>query len=292
MKLTRAEQIKKEEEELEALMKGEITPEELEEQEETQEEEETTEETTEEETVEEETTEESSESKEELSAEEKNWKKRHGDLRRHAQKEKETLEARIAELESANSGDVKPPASEEELKAWVEQYPDAARIIDTMIEAKASEKIAAVQSDFTSLTEVKETLAREKAEATIAKAHPDFEEIRKDDDFHAWAAKQPDVVQKALYDQSEDPDSVIFVLDTYKKATGKTPEVKKEVKKAVEKEAAKAVSKQSASKVKEDATEVKWSESKVHKLSDADYMKYSDEIDEAIQSGKFLYDMQ
>ena len=109
MKLNRAQQIKKEEEELEALLKGEVTPEELEETE-TQEEEEVTEETTEEETVEEEATEEPSEGKEELSAEEKNWKKRHGDLRRHSQKEKETLEARISELEAQNSGDVKPPA--------------------------------------------------------------------------------------------------------------------------------------------------------------------------------------
>lgn len=284
----RNSKLEAEEKELEDLMKetrGEAPEEELEEKEE---------ETPKEEPegkLEEKKPEEKPEEDEELSAEEKNWKKRYGDLRSHSQAEAETLKARIEELQKQNSGEMKPPATEEELKAWSEQYPDAARIIETMVEAKATEKLSSVQSEFATLSDVEKELNRSKAEAKIAQSHPDYTTIRENDDFHKWAAKQPDFVQSALYEREDDPESVIWVLDNYKKDTGQTPSDKKKKEKEKEVDAAKAVSKSSKSSVKSDATDVKWSESKVHSLSDEAYMEYAEEIDEAMASGNFLYDM-
>lgn len=286
----RNSKLEAEEKELEELMKearGE-TSEEVQEVEE-EEEEETPEVKTEEKEVKSEET--PKEEDEELSAEEKNWKKRYGDLRSHSQAETNSLKARIEELEKQNSGEMKPPATEEELKAWAEQYPDAARIIETMVETKASEKLSSVQSEFASLSDVEKELNRSKAEAKIAQSHPDYISLRENDDFHKWAAKQPDFVQAALYEREDDPESVIWVLDNYKKDTGQTPSDKKKQKKQNEADAAKAVSNSSKPSVKDDATDVKWSESKVASLSDAAYMEYAEEIDEAIASGNFLYDM-
>lgn len=223
-----------------------------------------------------------------VSAEEETYKKRYGDLRRHAQSKEKELEDRIKELESKGDPNFKPPASEEEIEAWAEQFPDAAKIIKTIAEKEAK----ANQKDYADLEAVRKEINRTKIEQKIASSHPDFSEIRENDEFHQWVAKQPTVVQNALYDNEEDPDSIIYVLDSYKKATGKTKEVEKQVKKEVEKQAAAAVKSSSSSSVEEDASKVKWSESKVYKLTDAQYEKYAEEIDKAQREGKFLYDMQ
>ena len=76
-----------------------------------------------------------------LSAEEKSFKKRYGDLRRHMQdKEKEwdekfkTFEKRL-EKES-----IIPPKSDEDIDAWATKYPDVAAIVETIAIKKAREQ--------------------------------------------------------------------------------------------------------------------------------------------------------
>ena len=81
------------------------------------------------------------ESKEEnLSAEEKSFKKRYGDLRRHmSEKEKEWQE----KLESSEKKSVRtnliPPKSDEDIEAWARKYPDVAGIVETIAAKKAKE---------------------------------------------------------------------------------------------------------------------------------------------------------
>ena len=62
---------------------------------------------------------------------------------------------------------------------------------------------------------MQESATKEKAEVELLKLHPDFVDIREDDDFHNWAEEQPQWVQKALYENDNDAMST-RAIDLYK----------------------------------------------------------------------------
>jgi hypothetical protein len=137
-------------------------------------------------------------------AEEKTFKKRYGDLRRHAQKTEEKLQEQIdqlkAQLDASTKKEIKYPKSEDELTAWMERYPDVAKIVETIAMKKANETASEYENKFKEIDEMKLEARREKAEAELMRLHPDFEQIRDTDDFHNWVEEQPKWVQDALYD--------------------------------------------------------------------------------------------
>jgi len=152
-----------------------------------------------------------------LSSEEKTFKQRYGDLRRHMQeKEKETaakLEKLQQQLEASTKNELVLPKSEEEIDAWAKQYPDVAGIIEAIADKKATERASELDGRLKEIEEMRSTARKEKAEAELFSLHPDFAEIRADDAFHEWAKEQPKVVQDALYDNVDDVKSVARVLD-------------------------------------------------------------------------------
>ena len=225
-----------------------------------------------------------------LSAEEKSFKKRYGDMRRHlAEKEKE-YKTKIAELEERiNKGPqgIRPPKTDEDIEQWARKYPDVAGIVETIAAKKAKELFARAESRLEELDKMQYQAERTKAENVIRNAHPDFDDLRDSDGFHTWAEDQPKWVQDALYENSDDPASVIRVIDLYKIDNGKTPSDYK--KKA--KEAAKTVSRGERAKVDAGGADGVFKESQVAKMSASEYEANMDAIDKAIRSGKFIYDL-
>jgi len=144
-----------------------------------------------------------------------------------------------------------------------------------------------MEADWKNFNEAKEENLRMQAETVIRNAHSDFDELKNSDAFHAWADEQPKWVQDALYENADDPKSVIRVIDLYKVDKG----IDKKSKKMAEKEAASAVKAKSRVAVEDDDTAKMWSESQVSKLSDRDYEKYEAEIMEAMRTGNFRYDI-
>lgn len=223
---------------------------------------------------------------EKLSSEEKSFKKRYGDLRRHmATKEKE-WEERFAALES-NPTSVRAPKSDEDIEAWADKYPDVAAIVETIAEKKAAERFAAADDRFKELDEAKYEATRTKAETQIRKAHGDFDDLRDSDTFHDWVDEQPKWVRDALYENSDDAASVIRVIDLYKVDNDMTPSAKK----AQAKDAAKTVAKKTRTGVDTNEAGSHLKESVVSKMSDKEFEDRYDEIQEAMASGKFVYDM-
>ena len=221
-----------------------------------------------------------------LSREEKSFKKRYGDLRRHmAEKEKEWKE----KLESASSQtpSIRPPKSDEDIQKWAERYPDVAAIVETIADKKAAERFAAAEGRFKELDEAKYEATRTKAETSIRKSHPDFDELREADSFHDWVDEQPKWVRDALYENSDDADSVVRVLDLYKVDNGLTPSDKK----ARAKDAAKTVTKTRRASVDANDSGSMIKESEVAKMSDKQFEDRYDAIQEAMASGKFVYDV-
>jgi hypothetical protein len=226
-----------------------------------------------------------------LSAEEKTFKQRYGDLRRHMQeKEKETaakLEKLQQQLEASTKNELVLPKSEEEIDAWAKQYPDVAGIIEAIADKKATERASELDGRLKEIEEMRTTARKEKAEAELYSLHPDFAEIRADDAFHDWAKEQPKVVQDALYDNVDDVKSVARVLDLYKTDKGiKTKRVATE-----DKSAASSVKARKAAPIDPDDSSRYLRESQVAKMSIKEYEKRAEEIMEAQRSGKFIYDM-
>jgi len=262
-KYSREDKIKKDEEELEQLIaenKGEVK-EEAEEQE-----------------------------PEPTSAEEKTFKKRYGDLRRHAQQKESDLQEQInqlkEQLDSATKKQIQLPKSDEDIEAWAKEYPDVAAIVETIAIKKSKEQSKELEDRIQKINEMQESATKEKAEVELLKLHPDFVDIREDDDFHNWAEEQPQWVQKALYENDNDAKSAARAIDLYKadRNIGK--------KKTSSKDAALATNPKSTRtkpQTNEESTYLK--ESQVQKMSSQEYEKRADEVMEAIRTGKFIYDV-
>ena len=134
----------------------------------------------------------------------------------------------------------------------------------------------------------KTNATKEKAEAELIRIHPDYSEIRDSDDFHEWADEQPKWVQEALYENDNDARSAARAIDLYKSDRN----IGKEKKSKATKGAAEAVNtKNTRTKPQDNESSSYLKESDVQKMSAQEYEKKSDEIMEAIRSGKFIYDI-
>ena len=225
-------------------------------------------------------------------AEEKTFKKRYSDLRRHQQKQSEDFKKEIDELKrqlgEATKKEMKLPKSDEDIEQWAAEYPDVAAIVETIAMKKAREQASALEERVKAIDEMQLSATKEKAEAELMRLHPDFGDIRDSDDFHEWADEQPKWVQDALYENDNDARSAARAIDLYKADRG----IKSEKTSKKTKGAAEAVStKGSRSTPQADETSTYLRESQVQKMSAQEYEKNSDEIMEAIRTGKFIYDI-
>lgn len=266
---SRRKRIEEEEEEVKRLESGET---------EEQEEEEVTQETKAD----------SDNEEEAISPEEKSFKKRYGDLRRHMQQKEKDWEEKFEALENRVTREgIVPPKSDEDIEAWAKQYPDVAGIVETIASKKAQEMFSKADARLKEIDEVQLEAERIKSEAKIKESHSDFIDLRNSDEFHNWADEQPKWVQDALYENPDDPASVIRVIDLYKSDKGLT----KVAKKAKTKEAASVVSKRSKTSIDATESESMIKESDVAKMSDKDFEKNQEEITKAMRTGKFIYDI-
>lgn len=226
------------------------------------------------------------------SKEEGNFKKRYGDLRRHTQKKEAELQKQIDELksqlEASTKKQIKLPKSEEELEQWAKEYPDVAKIVETIAIKKAQEQAKTIEDRLKEIDNMTYQAKKEKAEAELMRLHPDFDTIRDTDDFHEWVDKQPNWIQQALYENETDALSAARAIDLYKADMGLD---KKRKEQPNYRDAAKSVmpSRGSSPTKTENAGAIK--ESDVEKMSAREYEARQEEIVAAIKSGKFIYDL-
>ena len=229
------------------------------------------------------------ESDENLGAEEKTFKKRYGDLRRHTQQlqEQHTNDIRKLQeqIESLTKKQVKLPKSDEELEEWSEKYPDVAKIVETIATKKAMEARKDVEEKLKYVDDMQNRVKIEKAETELAKLHPDYDDLRTSEDFHEWVAAQPKWIQSALYENDTDFLAAAKAIDLYKLET------KQETKQTSNKKAATSVSKKNVSKEPVENERNVWSESRVKNLSSKDWDRYEESISESIANGTFVYDL-
>jgi hypothetical protein len=238
-------------------------------------------------------TEEKAEDKEEpKNAEEKTFKKRYGDLRRHSQEKEREFQKQLDELkgqlEKATKKEIKFPKTEEEIDEWTKEYPDVAGIVETIAIKKAKEQSDALEKRIKEIDELNARTSKERAEVELLKLHPDFADIRESDDFHDWADEQPKWVQDALYENNEDAKSAARAIDLYKADRN----ISRETKSKSDKSAAQAVTTKTQKSIPDTENKsAKIKESDVQNMSTDEYEKNSDMIMEAIRAGNFIYDI-
>lgn len=225
-------------------------------------------------------------------SEEETFKKRYGDLRRYMQQTVEAKDRELQELKSKiqekEKEEFKLPTSEEEIESWANKYPEVAKIVDSIAQKRAREASQEVEQSMSDLRKMKSQLEREKAEHELKTMHPDFDQIRQQKQFHDWVGQQPSYIQDALYKNETDAIAAGRAIDLYKADMGMIAEKRSDSE--LKKEAAKAVKKGSSSSPSAKPNG-EWSESRVASLRPHEYEQFEEEIFEAMQAGKFVYDM-
>jgi hypothetical protein len=223
--------------------------------------------------------------KEPEGSEERTFKKRYGDLRRHSQKLQEDLQTQIdslkEQLTKTTKKEIRLPKSEDELNAWAAEYPDVYKIVETIAIKKAKEQSTSIEDRLKKIDEAEKNNAREKAEVELTRLHPDFGEIRDQDEFHEWVE-----VQQALYDNDTDAKAAARAIDLYKSDKGI-----KASKKTSDKDIASAIGRGTRSSPASSNSEGIIYESQVGSMSMKEYEARQEEINNAMRSGKFVYDL-
>ena len=226
--------------------------------------------------------------KEPETGEERTYKKRYDDIRKLQSNTAAELKAIKAQLENAKEqGIVRPPKSDEDIQAWADKYPDVAAIVETIAEKKAQEKFSVAEDRLRQIDEMSEEANRCKSMDVIRDSHSDFDDLKESDEFHDWAGEQPKWVQDALYENQDDPRSVVRVIDLYKGDKGLDTKSRKKS----TKEAASAVVTKRSTKPSQADTEGTFTESQIGRMSMKDVEKHQDAIMEAQRTGKFVYDL-
>ena len=225
------------------------------------------------------------------SAEEKTFKKRYGDLRRHTQEKEKEFQKQLndlkEQLDKATKKEMKLPKSDEDISEWAKEYPDVAAIVETIATKKAREQSEDIAKRIKEIDERDANSVKEKAELELLRIHPDFVDIRESDDFHDWAEDQPQWVQNALYENNNDAKSAARAIDLYKADKG----ISKTKEKSDDTGAAKAVTTKGKTTPSETSKSVGFKESQVERMSPQEYEAKSEQIMEAIRSGNFIYDI-
>jgi len=221
-------------------------------------------------------------------AEERVFKKRYGDLKRHYDstlgKHKDEVRTLRTQLEQSSKQFV-PPKSKDELEAWRKEYPDVYDMVETIAMTKADTRAKEMEDKYQNLQVQQEQISREKAEVELLKAHPDFQDIRSKDEFHEWAAKQDPIIQGWLYENTANASLAGRAIDLYKMDKG-VSKLSKKQETAVKNEAAKAVTKTAKATEVEMPKKKVWSNSEISKMNVREYAKHEKEIDKAVREGR------
>ena len=221
-------------------------------------------------------------------AEERVFKKRYGDLKRHYDstlgKHKDEVRTLRTQLEQSSKQFI-PPKSKDELESWRKEYPDVYEMVETIAMNKADSRANEMETKYQNLHVQQEEIAKEKAEVELLKMHPDFNDIRAKDEFHDWATKQDPVIQDWLYENTSNASLAGRAIDLYKmdKGIGKYSN-KQET--DIKKEAAKVVSKTRKAEAPDAPTKKVWSNAEISKMNVREYAKYEEDIDKAVREGR------
>ena len=221
-----------------------------------------------------------------VNAEDKVFKKRYDDLKRHydstVNKHKDQVFKLKNQLESSTN--FIPPKDKKELEEWRKEYPDVYDVIKTVAYKEADDKTKQLNDKLAKLQVDQQMVSKDRAEVELLKLHPDFTKIRESQDFHDWASVQDSVIQSWLYDNFDNSNLASRAIDLYKMDRGiKKIEANK---KDDKKEASKVITSTARSTEKDLKGKKVWTMAEIRKLKPQEFVKYEKEIDSARNEGR------
>ena len=219
------------------------------------------------------------------------YKKRYDDLKKHYDGRVNSFKSREEELLAeirTNRPKYKAPKSAEEIEAFKKEYPDVYGVVETVAHLRSSKETEDLKQEIKSLKELNQTVNKEKAEARLARLHPDFEEIRESDDFHNWAEGQPEAIKGWVYGNATNAELASRAIDLFKQDTGKSkskPELSGDLVAASE-----MVKVKNSKEIGYGSKKI-WTRSQIAAMSQSEFDKNEKSITDAMSEGRVINDM-
>ena len=233
------------------------------------------------------------------------FKKRYDDLKRHYdtklnewKQEKQLFEAKLA-VEAKKHNIQELPKTEEELEHFKEKYPDVYDVVETISALKASERVKGIEDHLQELRGKEQEAVVKTAEKQLIQEHPDFVNLKEDENFLNWLNEQPVSISDGIYKNNTDVKWAARVLDLYKADAGikKTrPKVSRSNTKGLKpsstasNSAADAVTRTNARRTIENMQDDKkvWTITEISRLKPWEYEKVEKDIDKALKEGRVI----
>ena len=218
-----------------------------------------------------------------------NYKKRYDDLKRHYDQKLSEFKQREQELTAmaqAAQPSYKPPKSEEELESFKQEYPDLYNTVESVAHMQSQRQVADLEAQLQAMRQRESEILRREAEATLHQQHPDFEDIRGDKEFHAWAKTQPEQIQEWVYNNPDNVALASKAIDLYKLETGKS-QTKQQSKPKPQGSAADMVSTKTTNIDANNQPKI-WTEREIAAMSLDQFDRFEDEIKQAMIEGRVV----
>lgn len=217
-----------------------------------------------------------------------NYKKRYDDLKKHYDSRLSEFKQREQELiaeATANRPEYQAPKTAEELEQFKAEYPDVYEVVETVAHLQSEDKVASLQQRLDALQERETEILKREAEKDLIAQHPDFEELRNSDEFHAWAESQPEEIKDWIYNNPNNASLASKAIDLFKMENGIAP-VKPSQNKSERSSAADMVSTKTTT-VDEKQPKI-WTQQEIAALPMAEYDRLEKEIDKAVEEGRVI----
>ena len=214
------------------------------------------------------------------------YKKRYDDLKKHYDKKLDEWKTEREALEAANKVSdtgVQVPTTPEEITEFRQKYPDVYKVVESVASMQAEQRAGDLRGEIDSLKKREEDLVVQSAYKELTTLHPDFQEIKTDENFLQWLDEQPQSISDGIYKNNKDARWASRVLDLYKADVGMNKEPKKTVKSA-----AQTVKSTKAKEIVTDTNANKkvWKGSDIARLKPWEFEKVEADIDLARQEGR------
>jgi hypothetical protein len=222
------------------------------------------------------------------------YKKRYDDLKKHydtkleewKQEREELAQAQQAGRESGLTAS-ELPKTPEDLEKFRAKYPDVYAIVETVSSMQAQSRLESLKQEIESLKGREQELEVQSAYKELLSAHPDFAELKTDENFLLWLDEQPASIADGIYKNNKDSKWAIRVVDLYKADKG----IGKKTRKSKDVDPAAIVAKTASKDVVGEANPDKkiWKASEIGKMKPWEFEKLEAELDAARAEGRINY---
>jgi len=221
-----------------------------------------------------------------------NYKKRYDDLKKHYDDRVSQFKQREQEL-MAETRTVQPqyeaPKSLEDLERFKNDYPDLYDTVESVAHLRSEQQVGELREQLSAIQQREAEILKREAETTLRDRHPDFEEIRGDEQFHEWAEGQPTQIQDWIYNNPDNVSLASKAIDLYKLETGQPATRTRRSPKQQSANRTSAADIVSTKTTQIDSAQPKiWTEREIAAMSMDQFDKFEDEINQAMSEGRVV----